>query len=102
LPVQWDGKDEGFCVLRGSFEMNRTFFTTFEPPTLMCCTKSLVSHLAKAASQESISKLFSTQRRRIYALEQRTAEAQMNNEAGEKKAARQSWLERWSRSEKWM
>ena len=33
-------------------------------------------------SSESISKLFSTQRRRIYALEQRTAEAQMNNEAG--------------------
>eukprot|EP00438_Fugacium_kawagutii_P004934 Skav200620 [mRNA] locus=scaffold2029:19856:24304:+ [translate_table: standard] len=32
-------------------------------------------------NSESISKLFSTQRRRIYALEQRTAEAQMNNEA---------------------
>ena len=32
-------------------------------------------------SSESISKLFSTQRRRIYALEQRTVEAQMNNEA---------------------
>jgi len=35
-------------------------------------------------SSESISKLFSTQRRRIYALEQRTAEAQMNNEEVER------------------
>ena len=43
-------------------------------------------------SQESISKLFSTQRRRIYALEQRTAEAQMNNEAGVKqKLAKARW-----------
>lgn len=35
-------------------------------------------------SSESISKLFSTQRRRIYALEQRSAEAQMNNEEVER------------------
>lgn len=35
-------------------------------------------------SSESISKLFSTQRRRIYALEQRTVEAQMNNEEVER------------------
>jgi hypothetical protein len=53
-------------------------------------------------SSESISKLFSTQRRRIYALEQRTAEAQMNNEAEEKAQGIPGWgWGWWISTKKW-